>query len=367
MKLLYISGTYCPAFGGAELSIHELLKGVQSKHRVDVLVVTDKKYTNGIIQKTKYDGIDLYGIEHENRIESIECILSDYSPDIIFTQLMWSNIALCYGKRNKIPTVYRVCSVPLEIDLSYNSDHSPSHMIAVSDYVKRYIEEEFGRNSTLLHPAINLNKVRANISAPFYNEFITMFNPITKKGGKIFRELCKLLPDEKFAVVPGWGHLKNQDGKFNEKYIERIVTSLGKKYVGQIPEEVDFSDLNNVTILSPNHDVAKIYERTRILCVPSQWEEAFGRVAIEAFSNGIPVLGSDVGGLREIVASGGILVKEYRNPVEWEKHLKKLKDHGVYEEVSKKGLEFVNREYHLEDIVFEFYKTLVGIYEGENV
>ena len=43
----------------------------------------------------------------------------------------------------------------------------------------------------------------------------------------------------------------------------------------------------------------------RALVVPSQWYEVVGRVALEAFAAGLPVLASDIGGLGEVVREPG--------------------------------------------------------------
>lgn len=49
--------------------------------------------------------------------------------------------------------------------------------------------------------------------------------------------------------------------------------------------------------------------RARALIFPSEWYETFGRVAMEAFARGTPVIGSDIGAVAEIVggSSGGVL------------------------------------------------------------
>lgn len=51
-------------------------------------------------------------------------------------------------------------------------------------------------------------------------------------------------------------------------------------------------------------DPAAFYAKIDVLVVPSLWHEPFGRVVIEAFSQGVPVVASDRGGLTELVERG---------------------------------------------------------------
>ncbi|MGM0113102.1 glycosyltransferase family 4 protein [Enterococcus sp. DIV0187] len=57
--------------------------------------------------------------------------------------------------------------------------------------------------------------------------------------------------------------------------------------------------------------LAKILEQCDVLVCPSVWEEPFGRVILDAYKNGLPVIASRVGGLPEIVNNNvtGILVE----------------------------------------------------------
>ena len=50
--------------------------------------------------------------------------------------------------------------------------------------------------------------------------------------------------------------------------------------------------------------------RIDVLAVPSQWLETGPLVVLEAFAAGTPVIGSDLGGIRELVSDGrdGLLV-----------------------------------------------------------
>jgi amino acid adenylation domain-containing protein len=103
--------------------------------------------------------------------------------------------------------------------------------------------------------------------------FVTLINPCAVKGIAIFLELARSLPDVRFAAVPTWG-----------------TTPADREALAALP---------NVTLLAPVDDIDLIYERTRVLLLPSLWEEAFGVTAVEAMLRGIPVLASRVGGLPE--------------------------------------------------------------------
>lgn len=48
----------------------------------------------------------------------------------------------------------------------------------------------------------------------------------------------------------------------------------------------------------------KLFPAIDILVVPSLWEEPFGRIVIEAYKYGVPVIGSDKGGIPELIEKG---------------------------------------------------------------
>ena len=79
----------------------------------------------------------------------------------------------------------------------------------------------------------------------------------------------------------------------------------------------------NVTVL-PFGPPRRFLRLSRIVLVPSLWPEPFGRVAVEAMANGIPVLASATGGLREIVGDSRLAVREFRQPDAWESRLAAL-------------------------------------------
>jgi hypothetical protein len=103
--------------------------------------------------------------------------------------------------------------------------------------------------------------------------FITHINPCDIKGIDILCALALKHPAWQFAAVPGWG-----------------TTRVDMCRIQSIP---------NIHLLTPSVNVDVIYSQTRILLMPSLWDEAFGMVSVEAMQRRIPVIASAVGGLPE--------------------------------------------------------------------
>ena len=180
-----------------------------------------------------------------------------------------------------------------------------------------------------------------------------MFNPIDIKGGRIFREIARAMPDRCFAAVPGWHSLRRNDGSWDEEVIRRSCESQRGR-LDWTPEEIDLSDLPNVKILTPRDEVSEIYAQTRILVVPSLWQETLARVSIEALANGIPVIGSAVGGLKEHLSIAGLLVKDKTDVEAWVEAIKMLDDPKAYAELSEKGRSFVTNHYSAKKTALDF-------------
>ncbi len=366
MKILYICGTYCPSYGGAEISMHTLLKFMKKVYSAKILVLTDYKYTQNN-KKSTYDTISLIGTSHKNRKKSIQIAIDYFKPDLIVTQLMWSDEALRIGKKNEVPTILRVCKIPFELDISKKSEFSPTGIICVSKAVKKYVKEKWGRDCLISIPPINIKKnilvPKSKFTDPLKRPYITMFNPLIRKGGEIFREISKKMPNETFAVVDGWISLKEsvESINFSDRLIKRICESQGTKFTGKKPSYTDLSDCPNIITLKPTEEVWKIYSKTKILLIPSQWEEAFGRVAIEGMANRIPVIASKVGGLKEAIGNGGILVSDYNNPKEWIKLIRGILKKDNYHKLSSQGILWVKNNYSLKIIIknsFNFFNKI---------
>lgn len=98
LKLLFISAQYVPAAGGSEQSIHTLLRAlVKKRHKCSVITFIKPERASTI------DGVHIYEICEEGEIEPV---LLKIKPDIILTQLTWSDAAVFLANKHKLPSVF---------------------------------------------------------------------------------------------------------------------------------------------------------------------------------------------------------------------------------------------------------------------
>lgn len=79
----------------------------------------------------------------------------------------------------------------------------------------------------------------------------------------------------------------------------------------------------------PHHDVPDWLNAMDLLCAPSQttsrWREQFGRMLIEAFAVGLPVIAADSGEMPHVVADAGVVVAE-KDRAAWRQAIGELLD-----------------------------------------
>jgi len=87
--------------------------------------------------------------------------------------------------------------------------------------------------------------------------------------------------------------------------VAKILTNIQFVFIGTGPLELLLkkADENNDNIIflgkKANKELVDFYNIADIFCIPSQYEEGFGRVVIEAIACGTPVVGSNKGGIKE--------------------------------------------------------------------
>ncbi len=206
-------------------------------------------------------------------------LLDEFRPDQLIACNGHAMIleAMAHARARGVTTAFAVRGFGY-YDTRYFAD--VDHAFTCSQFLTDVYRDKVGLVSTPLEPPLEWASVVAPADA---RAFVTFVNPSPHKGLLLFARLADMLgaarPDIPILVVQS-GHTA---GSLNA-----------------IPG-VDFSKYPQIMAAPPVPTPAEYFALTRILVVPSVWEEPFGRVAAEAMVNGIPALVSDRGSLPAVV------------------------------------------------------------------
>lgn len=208
-----------------------------------------------------------------------------------------------------------------------------AEVIGLSDFLCAVINATFDTPSTMIRASIDVDHVRANSRDP---EYITMVNPRNElKGGDIFVKVAERMPDRRFFVA---GHFAS-DSRTNK--VDR---------------------LDNVWHPGWIDDMQEVYAKTKILLIPSLVEEGNPRVKAEALANGIPVIGTDRGGVPEMLDGAGAVVSDPYDIDQWQRQIAAVKDD--YESLSDGARNNVT-EYDIDENMPKFLQMIERAAESE--
>lgn len=157
-----------------------------------------------------------------------------------------------------------------------------------------------GLHCEVIPPVIQADNYIAGTSG----DKVLFVNPTPIKGVELMFALAAQCPDIPFLVVESW----NLEPNWRD-LCRRRAQALG-----------------NIEWQAPTDDMRTVYARARVLLMPSVWEESFGRTAVEAQLNGMPVLASNRGALPEIVGEGGLVLDPHAPVEQWAAALRQLLD-----------------------------------------
>ncbi len=133
---------------------------------------------------------------------------------------------------------------------------------------------------------------------------VLFVNPTPIKGVEMMFALAAACPELPFLVMESW----SIDPHWRA-YCQARAARLG-----------------NIEWHGPSEDMREVYGRSRVLLMPSVWEESFGRTVVEAQLNGLPVLASRRGALPQLVGAGGMVLDIHAPVAEWAQALRRLHD-----------------------------------------
>ena len=260
---------------------------------------------------------------------------------------------------SKKPKIVRTRHLALSITSKITYSIFPHKVVTVSEYVGKYLIEEKG---------IAAGKV---FSIPTGVD-LEVFNPDVVKA--VSREELGISPD---AVIVGTiAILRRKKG--HHTLLDAIPSVLKEfpdtvfLFVGDGPQKEniekkisEFGIAENVKLLGLRKDIPEILKTTDLFVLPTL-QEALGTSFLEAMAMKKPVIGTNVGGVPEVVNNGiaGLLVEPEKPVVLAEAVIALLKDKEKMRRMGEEGRRIVEKKYSVDVMakrLYEFYSSLLVV------
>jgi len=372
MKILVFDKFLGYQVGGAQSSLHYLLKNLKGdfefigcevkkafsaeKYKIDANILIDTNDTNNINKidanirmNTNDTNIKRISIRECPRFpyfeywlnrKKIENFITSQKADLLMAQGLWGAIAInaFSGKTiyfirdeyhfNKIPIyqtgfkkffkkIYLFSQWPFIRQVFQDNKKAIEKadlVMANSQFMANQIKKIFKKEAEYIYPLIDVLKLTETKTPSIdQREFITLIGSELIKGRPIVEKIAEIMPEHKFIIV---------GRNFSKPFWK-----------------------NNVLYQPWTKNVSEIYQKTKIVLIPSIINEAFARVAVEAMALGIPALGSKRGGIPEVLDEE-FLIEDMWNIQKWkEKILEIEKNYDKYPvNLKERALKFDARE-----------------------
>lgn len=353
-KVLAFNKFYSPPLGGGEYFLQQILQYLKKK-RFDVLSACycdpdpTKKMKTEIYN---WDGIDVYrfGVMSSSIMENF---FKQHKPDLIITQSFDAPVIVSIAKKLGIKTILgthfwrNICEVqdnfvnmlsrPLDTVHIRKDLHrvfrEADETYVNSDYMQKAVERYVGiKIPRIIYPMFDKDRVVSKERNPKY---ITLINCDTGKGGRLFVELAKSMPEFDFMCLGLGNEILPENKAIND----------------------EIKNIKNIKVVENTDNVAEVYKETKIILVPSNVDETFSMCALEAMSNGIPVIASCYGNLPFLVRNGGFILDPI-DVFEWEEKVRELFDESVYQIYSENALKR-SKDFDSETQLRKFYEMVL--------
>lgn len=255
----------------------------------------------------EYKGVPIYPIQQGKMLQSPFIVNLLKSADLLCVQNYSVQDFIFACEQFQKPIVIFLHTQNDNRDILNFRFGAPVYVVYNVNFLK--LESNNTHPSIVIHPKVD--------TAPFKIQkkdakYVTLVNCNENKGGEILIQLAKALPDVQFLGVKG----------------------------GYQKQIIEANPPPNLTYMETQEDMTKVYEKTKILIVPSK-SETWGRVAVEAMASGTPVITSRSPGLLECVGKSVISCDRNDTSCWTEKISTLMKSEKAYAEASKKALDRV--------------------------
>lgn len=323
IKILFISALYCPDhIGGAEISTQLLAESLAGDGEFEVSVfchgssdrsemingvcVTRHNFglaTEAIMSRCDNRGVSLWKKTLGKRYDVLRSkdLISVYR-DVFDDQdvIVVSGNAVNMGRRNiwkaSIDTEKPLVQIIRDPKMLYFKGSQPGNTLVDIVY-RRFASLDSSAITKWVAPAKSMIEEHCKLGFGI-DDYAVIPNPITKT-------LCKLTPySEKENGVVYVGALSKMKGVHTliDAFMEMDMGDFTLSLIGR-NEDVEVPNSKRVRYLGHLglEETYSIMSKSKLLVLPSEFKEAFGRVLVESVFNGTVCLGSDQGGIPEVL------------------------------------------------------------------
>lgn len=267
---------YIPAHNaGAELTVHAMLRHLASLG-AEVDVQLSRTHPD-VKRPYETEGVRVWPfVDTGDAVRWME----NSRPDVLIAHLENQPRACALGDLYGVPVVHVLHNTH---DFSKHAlRRGPSHLAVFNtNWMRQDYAAWFSAAGQQLPPNVTIHPpvYARDYAVAEPGKHITLINLWEGKGGPLFWELARRLPNRKFMGVRG-------------AYGEQVIDDLPNVHVTGHKEPAQ---------------MRYVYNETRILLMPSEYE-SYGRTALEAACSGIPTVAHPTPGLREALGPDGIFV-----------------------------------------------------------
>ncbi|WP_338631215.1 glycosyltransferase family 4 protein [Clostridium baratii] len=296
-------------YGGTEIVVQNLIDNLD-EYKITVVCLKNSRFSE--VLKNKYKDkekkVKIIGLENNKfavlkNIKKLKKILNKEKFDVVHVHSIVSNLFFQLANhKKKLPSIITVHSrsdfdrkkslkgnILNKLELILLNRNSA--VVSVSNSIKEYlIEKNIKKSITVIHNGSRDLKKYMNDSC------------LKNFKNKYFKE--------EDLIIGFVGRLTEVKGIYNLVDIVNLSNKINKKIkfivIGEgilrdyIEEQVELNKLENIKLLGFKNDIENYIPYFDMLIMPSNME-GIPLTILEAMSCGVPCVGSDVGGIPEII------------------------------------------------------------------
>ena len=349
--------------GGAEKLMLSLAQALEKEGIVNIIAAPADSY---VLEQAKKMGLKAYPLAIKGSFDPAGIfrlwrIVEKENVDILHAhqgKLFWPCVVIKKLRQSKIKVIFHRHAHIRHKFYSRSHYRHADRVIAISQIVAKDLEEKEKvpkRLIKVIYNGTDFKRFNLGVSG----------NEIRKKYGLIGKDVIGTVGQMGKPMGKGQRYLIEAAAMLKDRLPNNSYLIVGEGPIlsdlKKMAHKLGVSD--RVVFPGYQEDIEKAIAAMDIFCFLSWEREGFGQVMIEAQAMGIPVIGTDIGGIPETFRDGvtGILIPP-QNPEVLAKTIEELlSDKVLMKHMGDEASKFVSEKFSLEGMarnVIEVYKEL---------